>query len=288
MNKTYLLTLIPVFLWSTAFVGVKIGLEYATPMAFAGVRFMLSGILLALVIRDIPGLIRHTVKHWKLVLKTSILQTSLFYGLYYYGINQIPASIAAIIVGSIPLFSAVTAHLFMHNDQLNPRKIISLAAAVGGIILILQVLGIILMLTAAVSESFLQVVLKKNVQPYDPMKLNAAQIFIGGTILFLISIPAEGLLTFRQPPVFYLSLLWLSFVSAAAFSIWYSLIQRPETRISELSMMNFLTPPLGATLSWIIMAGDSPDPYSVSGMIIISLAVLFFYSRSRRPALPEK
>ncbi len=298
MNKSYLLTLIPVFLWSTAFVGVKAGLEYATPLAFAGIRFMLSGILLAIVIRDIPGLLRHTAKHWKLVLKTSVLQTSLFYGLYYLGINQIPASIAAIIVGSIPLFSAVTAHLFMHNDHLNLRKIISLAAAVGGIVLIsisrgsvsdsgsLQVLGIILMLTAAVSESFLQVILKKNVEPYDPMKLNAAQIFIGGTILFLISIPAEGLLNFRQPPVFYLSLLWLSFVSAAAFSIWYSLIQRPETRISELSMMKFLNPPLGATISWIIMAGDSPDPYSVSGMIIISLAVLFFYSKSRRSAPP--
>ncbi len=291
MKKTYILALIPVMLWSTAFVFVKRGLDYATPFAFAGIRFMLAGILLAGFIHDPKGLLKHTAKHWKLVFKTSILQTALFYALYYYGIDQVPASIAAIIIGSIPLFSALTAHLFMHNDYLNGRKIVSLLAAIGGIVLIsvsrapaaetgkMQVLGIGLLLLSAISESVLQVVLKKNVVPYDPMKLNAAQIFIGGSILFIISIPSEGMFNFNQPPEFYFSLLWLSFVSAVGFSIWYNLIQRPEVRISELNMMKFLNPVIGAALSWIVMANDSPDLYSVVGMVIISLAVLFFYSK---------
>ncbi len=293
MKKTYLLALIPVFLWSTAFVGVKSGLAYATPLAFAGIRFMLAGILLAIFIHDPKGLIVHTIKHWRLVLKTSVLQTSLFYALYYYGIDQIPASIAAIIVGTIPLFAAVSAHLFLHNDHLNGRKVISLIAAIGGIVLIsvsrnstsdtgnLQVWGIVLMLLAAVSESLLQVVLKKNTEPYDPMKLNSAQIFIGGTTLFLVSIPSEGLMNFNLPLTFYASLLWLSMVSAIAFSIWYGLIQKPEIKVSELSMLKFLNPVLGAVLSWIIMANDSPDLYSVLGMIIISTAVLLFYAKKR-------
>jgi drug/metabolite transporter (DMT)-like permease len=283
-----------VLLWSTAFIGVKTGLQYATPFAYAGIRFMLSGILLFIVIRDPAGVVRHTRAHWRLVLKTSVLQTSLFYALYYSGINRVPASIAAIIVGSIPLFSALTAHLFMRDDHLNARKIISITAAVSGIALIslsrnpttetgmAQIFGILLLLTACISEAVLQVVLKKNVEPYDPMKLNAAQVFIGGLVLFLISLPTEGLISFNQPPVFFISLGWLSFVSAAAFSIWYSLIQRPEVKISELNMMKFLNPGLGAALSWIVMKGDSPDPYSVTGMIIISLSVLFFYWRGGR------
>lgn len=293
MKKIYLLALIPVFLWSTAFVGVKSGLAYATPMAFAGIRFMLAGILLAIFLHDPKGLVIHTIKHWRLVLKTSVLQTSLFYALYYHGLDQIPASIAAIIVGSIPLFSAVSAHLFLHNEQLNGRKVVSLLAAIAGIVLIsvsrnpetnpgkFQVLGIVLMLIAAVSESLLQVVLKKNTVPYDPMKLNSAQIFIGGTTLFIISIPVEGLMDFNLPGSFYISLLWLSLVSAIGFSIWYSLIQRPEVRVADLNMLKFLNPMLGAMLSWVLMANDSPDIYSVIGMIIISAAVLLFYAKWR-------
>ena len=289
MKKTYLLALIPVILWSTAFIGVKSGLAFVTPFAFAGIRFMLAGILLSLFIHDYRGLWVHTKKHWKLVLKTSVLQTSLFYALYYYGIDNVPASIAAIIIGSIPLFSAVTAHLFLHNEQLNGRKIISLFAAIGGIVLIsvsrnpstdsgrTQIFGIALLLIAAVSESLLQVVLKKNTEPYDPKKLNTVQIFIGGATLILMSLPTEGLMSFHQPVSFYISLLWLSIVSAVGFSIWYGLIQKAEVRVSELNMLKFLNPVLGAILSWIVMAQDSPDVYTVLGMIIISLAVLFFY-----------
>jgi drug/metabolite transporter (DMT)-like permease len=282
MKKTYLIALIPVILWSTAFIGVKSGLAFVTPFAFAGIRFMLAGILLSLFIHDYRGLLDHTRKHWKLVLKTSVLQTSLFYALYYYGIDNVPASIAAIIIGSI-------AHLFLHDEQLNSRKIISLLAAVSGIVLIslsrnpttdtgrTQIFGIALLLIAAISESLLQVVLKKNTEPYDPKKLNTAQIFIGGATLFLMSLPTEGLMSFQQPLSFYMSLLWLSIVSAVGFSIWYGMIQKAEVRVSELNMLKFLNPVLGAVLSWIIMAQDSPDVYTVSGMIIISLAVLFFY-----------
>jgi len=293
MKKIYLLALIPVILWSTAFIGVKSGLAYATPLAFAGIRFMLAGILLAIFIHDSKGLIVHTITHWRLVLKTSVLQTSLFYALYYYGINKLPASIAAIIIGAIPLFAAVSAHIFLKSEKLNARKIFSLLAAITGIILIsvsrksspnsndMQVLGIVLLLIAAVSESILQVVLKKNTEPYDPMKLNSAQIFIGGATLFLISIPTEGLMDFNLPGTFYISLLWLSMVSAIGFSIWYGLIQKPEVKVSNLSMLKFLNPVLGAALSWIVMANDSPDPYSVIGMIIISGAVLLFYTNKR-------
>ena len=145
----------------------------------------------------------------------------------------------------------------------------------------MQVLGIVLLLIAAVSESLLQIVLKKNTVPYDPMKLNSAQIFIGGATLFIISIPAEGMMNFNLPGTFYISLLWLSLVSAIGFSIWYGLIQNPRMRVSDLNMLKFLNPVLGAVLSWIVMANDSPDLYSVIGMLIISAAVLLFYAKKR-------
>jgi drug/metabolite transporter (DMT)-like permease len=291
MKNTYVKALIPIILWSTAFIGVKIGLQYASPFFFAGIRFMLSGILLMFFIRDIRGVIAHSRTHWLLVLKTALLQTALFYGLYYSGINRVPASIAAIIIGAIPLFSAITSHLFLKNDALTVRKVVSLIVAIGGIILISlsrdpltetglrEIMGIILLLGASLSEAFLQVILKRNSEPYDPLKLNAVQIFIGGFILFLISLIFEGPPSFRQPGTFYISLIWLSIVSAVAFSVWYALLQKPEVKVSELNMMKFLNPVLGAVISWIIMKNDTPDIYSVAGMLIISLSVLFFYLR---------
>ena len=36
-------------LWSTAFLGVKTGLEFMSPLVFAGVRFTLAGVVVGLV-----------------------------------------------------------------------------------------------------------------------------------------------------------------------------------------------------------------------------------------------
>lgn len=39
LKSTTFLAILACLLWSTAFVGIKIGLEYTTPMQFAGTRF---------------------------------------------------------------------------------------------------------------------------------------------------------------------------------------------------------------------------------------------------------
>jgi len=44
--KIRILAVTACLLWSTAFAGVKIGLEYASPFFLAGSRFMLAGLLL--------------------------------------------------------------------------------------------------------------------------------------------------------------------------------------------------------------------------------------------------
>ncbi|MFW5877888.1 MAG: EamA family transporter, partial [bacterium] len=64
MNKkvisTNFLAIIACLLWSTAFVGVKIGLEYETPLQFAGERFFISGLL----ILPFSGGMK---RHWQIV-----------------------------------------------------------------------------------------------------------------------------------------------------------------------------------------------------------------------------
>jgi len=42
--ETLLLAAVACMLWSTAFVGIKIGLRYSSPFQFAGFRFILSGL----------------------------------------------------------------------------------------------------------------------------------------------------------------------------------------------------------------------------------------------------
>jgi drug/metabolite transporter (DMT)-like permease len=67
--NTTILAIISCMLWSSAFAGVKIGLQYTTPIQFAGTRFFISGLLVfPLAYRINPGYFRIIRKKLKMIL----------------------------------------------------------------------------------------------------------------------------------------------------------------------------------------------------------------------------
>ncbi len=94
--------IIACLLWSTAFAGVKVGLIYTTPFFLAGIRFVLAGIMLIPFSGKIKSYITTVWINRKLIIVVAFLQSVVMYGLYYTGIDRIPGSIAAIIIGASP------------------------------------------------------------------------------------------------------------------------------------------------------------------------------------------
>lgn len=141
----------------------------------------------------------------------------------------------------------------------------------------IQIIGILLLLLSSLANAFSQVLVKRY--PTDPLLLTSTQMFFGGAMLLITSLFTEEVSLEAIPLEFYGALLWLSFVSAAAFSIWYSLLQKQEMKITEINIVKFLIPISGAVLSWIVFAEEHPDILSIIGMSIISISVILFYSQ---------
>ena len=66
-------------------------------------------------------------------------------------------------------------------------------------------------------------------------------------------------------------------MSAFTFSRWYVLLKRPEVKVSELNLWKFILPVFGAILSWIIVPGEKPEWVTITGMIIISSSLIWFF-----------
>lgn len=101
-------------------------------------------------------------------------------------------------------------------------------------------------------------------------------------MLFLVSIPVEGVNFGPFPPEYYYSLAWLSLLSAAAITIWYSLLKRPGVKVSILNIWKFLIPVSGAFLSWIILTDENPDLISIVGMGVIAFSLLALNYANRK------
>jgi drug/metabolite transporter (DMT)-like permease len=286
LNSTTFLAIVASWLWSTAFVGVKIGLQYQTPFQFAGIRFFISGILLFLYFGNPRQFFTQIRQHPWFILLISLVQITFQYALFYSGLNLVPGALAAMVVGSSPLFVAVFVHFALKNDRMTRPKLLSILIGVAGIVIITlgranvemkgeyEWLGILLLIVNNFSSGYSSVLVLKKSSGISPVVLSSSSLMIGGFMLFAVSLPLEGLNMGPFPLEYYLSLGWLSFLSAAAFTIWFGLIKRPGVKISELNVWKFLIPVSGAILSWLLIKDEKPDLTSVIGMCVIGLSLI--------------
>jgi drug/metabolite transporter (DMT)-like permease len=286
-TQTALLAIIASFLWSTAFIGIKIGLPYTTPLQFAGVRFMLAGLILlpftGVSFRAYREMIRD---NYPVIIKIAFLQTTILYTLFYLGVARVPSYIGAIMTGTSPLWAMLLSHYLMKNDTVTPRKAVSFIFGFGGIVLIaLQkggggtgslYLGITLMIFASISSGLASVFIAKDNKNLAPLPLNALQLFLGGLILFVISIFVEGIGSIPTSANYYYSLIYLSLLSATAFSIWFYLLKQPNVKISFLNIWKFVIPVSGAIISWIVFPDESPTVRSILGMVLVAGSILLY------------
>jgi drug/metabolite transporter (DMT)-like permease len=294
LKSTTFLAIVACWLWSTAFVGVKIGLEHHTPLQFAGIRFFISGILIFLYFGKPKRYLAELKANIKFILLLSVVQIFAQYALFYSGINLVPSALAAMVIGSQPLFIAVVAHFSFHNDKMNPLKTGSILIGVVGIAIItlgrskvemkgeLELLGIALLLINNLVSGYSNVIIAKSSKMVSPVVLSSTSLIIGGIMLSVVSVPLEGIHLGPFPPKYWYALAWLSFLSAAAITIWYSLLKRPGVKVSILNVWKFLIPVSGAALSWMIMKDEKPDFISIFGMAIIAISLLALNYANRR------
>lgn len=287
------------FLWATAFVGIKVGLRYSTPLQFAGLRFMLAGFMLLFFITNFKSKSKQLIENWKTILLISFLQTFLVYSLFYLGLFRVPASIGAILVGSSPLFIALIAHLILKNDKMNWHKFFCIFIGLCGVVIISLnkgginllhypevTLGIGILILYNIISGVADVAVAKYTKKISPIMLSSFSLIIGGIMLWSCSLCVENVnFTFNYPAKYYLALLWLSFLSAAAFTMWYSILRKPNIKVSTLGTWKFIIPVLGACLSWFIFTEEHPNFISVTGMISIATSLILLNKKKKKQTL---
>ena len=290
--STALWAIFSCLLWSTAFVGVKAGLQYAKPLSFAGVRFMISGLLIVPFCKP-SQYVRQVRVHMRLILMVGLFQTALLYGFFYIGMTMVSGAMGAIVIGSSPLFAALVAHFVMHDDRMNIRKTGSILLGILGIVIVTlsrqpwsssgfqEGIGVVFLIMGCLSSAFGNVIFTKNRYNVHPLIFNSAQIFYGGFLLLLVSLPVEGLPRWQWSGVLTAALAWLSVLSAAAFSIWFAMLKRPGVKVSELNVWKFVIPLFGAMFSWIFLKGESPTWPMLGGMLFVTVSILAFYRSTR-------
>lgn len=274
-------------LWGSAFPCVKIGYQLfsisgaGSRILFAGYRFFLAGILTffisSLIERRVIKMKKSSVPY---VFGQGILQTTIQYVFFYLGLAYTTGAKASVINASSVFFSIIAAHFLVKNENISLRK--SLGCIIGFLGVIIVNLtpdamesgfnwmgeGFVLICSAAYGIS--TVTLKLMSDKEAPTTITAYQLLFGGAVLMLI-----GFLTGGEVNGFTLEssflLLYLAFISAAAFSIWTVLLK--YNSVGKVTVFGFTIPVFGTLLSAIILHEDIFSLNSLFSLFLVSIGI---------------
>ncbi len=271
-------------LWGSATPFIKIGYELILPhrdvpstILFAGVRFMLAGIL-TIAIYSIARrkFLFPRRQNWSKVLTVSGFQTIIQYIFFYIGLANTTGVKGTIASGSNAFFSLIVASLIFKQEKLTAKKLTACIIGFAGIILInlngfdfsMNFFGDAFVIFSAISYAISSALMKKFSKYEDPVIISGYQFAVGGLFMMVVGAIFGGHISVSTPAAAGV-LAYLALLSAIAYALWGVLLK--FNPVSKITVFSFMIPVFGVILSSLMLSESSNVPVV---NIIITLALI--------------
>lgn len=293
-NIRILCALISTALWGSAFPCIKLGYQLwhirtedaAGQMIFAGERFILAGIMTILVAHFMERDGIQTGNRWKSLQKILILgvvQTALQYVFYYRAMAHVTGVKGAIINGSSAFVCVLMARIYYKKkERLSRNRIIGCILGFAGIIIVnlgkgslgtkWSFLGEGFMILSVILSALGSLLSKEMAKEIKPVTLCGGQLLSGGILLTAAGYAAGGHMNWSDVGIKGIFLLlYMAFISAAAFSLWTILLK--YNNMGQVTVFNFMIPVFGTLLSALFLGDNLWTPYTLSSLPLVCAGI---------------
>ncbi|MEW5891979.1 MAG: DMT family transporter [Pseudomonadota bacterium] len=274
-----------VLLWSTGFIGAKLGLPYAEPLSFLLIRYGLVLALMALLAVACAAPWPREPRQWLHI----GVAGSLLHGLYLGGVfvaiaRGLPAGVTALVVGMQPLLTAVLVGLTL-GEQVSPRQWLGLVIGLIGVALVIlgkfgaeavawgpMVWPAVFALLGITAGSLYQ----KRFCPAFDWRTGAVLQFLPAAGLTAMAAALTEHFRIEWTGEFVFALAWLVLVLSVGAIALLNWLIRSGTAVNVASLF-YLTPPTTALMAWGLF-GEQMTAWMLLGM---ALAVAGVYLSRR-------
>lgn len=275
--KAKIIVLFCVFLWASAFVGIRAGLQGYTPGGLALLRYVVASICMWIIMLCIPTHTPIRKRHQFYLIIFGMFGIGLYNIALNYGELSVPSGMASFIISVSPLITFLCAVAFK-QESLNISILIGMLTSILGVGLIMlggvkplefyQGTGYVV--GAMLISGVYSVIQKPFLQHYHVIEVTAYLIW--GATLFLLIYTPEAYHSFQTASwqatlaVIYLGI----FPAAAGYLAWsYGLKVMPAS--TAANYLYFM--PLIATLLGWIWLNEAPTFLSLVGGLVALLGV---------------
>lgn len=268
-----------VMLWSTGFIGAKLGLPYAEPATFLVIRFLgVLALLLPLcwVMRaPWPATLAEFLH---MAVAGALIQGGYLGGVFLSLSKGMPAGVSSLITALQPILAAVLSARLL-GERTNARQWLGLVLGIAGVALVVREkwvldgvgpLATALSVLALVSISFGAIWQKRYCARVDLRTGAAIQFAAGLLVLAPYSLFFETRAVTWSPELL-LAMVWLVFaLSLGAVLLLFWLIRHGAA--TKVASLMYLVPPCTALVAWPLF-GETYTAFSAAGMALAMLGV---------------
>jgi drug/metabolite transporter (DMT)-like permease len=273
-------------LWGGTYLAVRTVVLVTPPFSAAGVRFLVSGLILFALSRLERGP-WPTPREWIDSAKLGLIMFTFNYAAFFWAEKRLYSGVAAVVVATLPVWMMIAERVLRVSRGLSIASALGTALGILGVLLVAlgggnvvpssshNGIAICVLLTGSVCWAFGSVWSRRLELPASQSTRSALQMTTGGALLCVLALGAgerrQAVFAFAHwTPLIYASFAYLIFASIMAFTAYVWLLHHePANRVASYAYVN----PVVALALGVGLAHEHIGRLQVLGGMLVLLGV---------------
>lgn len=277
-------------IWGSSFLWIKIAVQEVDPFTLVGWRLLFGTLGMVVVILLRRPAFPEAGKTWLFLAALGILNTALPFVLISWGEKSIDSAVASVLNSTVPLFTLVIAHLFLHDEPITARKAVGLLIGFGGVLALMArdlepgslrvgILGQAAVLVAAVSYASASVFARRTMREISPLVQAFVPMAFADAIVWTAATQVGNPGRLPAIPITWVALLWLGLLgSCVAYLLFYNLLH--AVGATRAVMVTYVFPVVGVALG-VVFLGELADWHLLAGTALVVASIVVVNWRPR-------
>ncbi|CAN5862732.1 drug/metabolite exporter YedA [soil metagenome] len=284
--------------WGSTYLAIRIGVMHLPPMLFAGLRFVIAGLLLAGIVLATGDRLPRRLRDWKVLAITGLFLLLGGNAVVVWAEQHVESGAASVFVAAVPLWAAFFDALWPGGTTIFTWRVAVglalgflgsglLAGVTPGELMSADLAGPVALTLASASWALGTVYSKRNPTDTSPYAASAVQMMAGGVVITLLGLVLgeAGEWRWSLPGLGSMAYL-IVFGSIVGFTAYaYALRHASATVVGTYAYVN---PVVAVLLGWLILR-EAVTARTIAAMVLILGAVLMiqFTPGAHGPAGPR-